>query len=464
MKRILALLTSFSILAVSCKKLISIPAAPPTEISQTHVFSDSSDIMGAIAGVYANFGTSTYGADFGNGAITENTAVSSDELISMGFSTTPNQFYEDAITVNNGTLSGLWTNAYSAIYQMNACITGIQGTTAIRDSLKQQLVAEMRVCRALYYFNLVNLWGGVPIVTSTDYNVTAIEPRSSADSVYAFIKSDLLQAMSGLTAAYPSAGAARPNLYTAEALLARVYLYKQQWDSAAYMAGQVTGSGLYSLVADPNAIFLDGSTEAIWQLPANGINYQTSEALNFIPYSNFSTPSAALTPGLMNAFEPGDIRKTDWIDSTRVTNYVTNVTTTYYYPYKYKNRSNTAPTIEDYMVLRLAEQYLILAEALAEQNQTSQALTYLNMVRARAGLGQSTASTQSDVLAAILRERRIEFFCEWGNRWYDLKRTGTIDAVMSAAKPGVWQSYAALYPIPLTELQFNPALVQNPGY
>lgn len=464
MKRILALLTSFSIVALSCKKLISIPAAPPTEISQTHVFSDSTDIMGAIAGVYANFGASSYGAVFGNGAITENTALSSDETTNTGFSSTPNQFYEDALAVDNGTVQSMWTNAYSAIYQMNACITGIQSTTAISDPLKQQLIGEMRVCRALYYFNLVNLFGTVPIVTSTDYNVTAIEPRSSVDSVYAFVKSDLLQAMSGLTATYPSAGAARPNLYTAEALLARIYLYKEQWDSAAYMAGQVTGSGLYSLVSDPNAVFLDGSTEAIWQLPANGLLYQTSEAVNFIPYSNTATPTNSITSSLMNAFEPGDLREADWTDSSVVLNYATGMTTAYYYPYKYKNRSNSAATTEDYMILRLAEQYLILAEALAEQNQPGQALTYLNMVRTRAGLGQSTAITQAQVLSAIIRERRVEFFCEWGNRWYDLKRTGTIDSVMNAAKPGIWQSYAALYPIPLSELQNNPALIQNTGY
>jgi hypothetical protein len=164
---------------------------------------------------------------------------------------------------------------------------------------------------------------------------------------------------------------------------------------------------------------------------------------------------------LLNAFEAGDQRVGAWLGTTVVNQ--GNGDSTYYYPYKYKNTTAAAATVEDYMILRMGDLYLIRAEALAQQNKLDSAVTDLNEVRARAGLAATTAVTQPDVLSAILHERQTELFCEWGNRWFDLKRTQTIDAVMGVEKPG-WKSSDALYPIPLQELQTNPFLVQNPGY
>jgi hypothetical protein len=139
---------------------------------------------------------------------------------------------------------------------------------------------------------------------------------------------------------------------------------------------------------------------------------------------------------------------------------------TLYYPYKYKNVNPTGnATTEDYMILRLAEQYLIRAEASAELGNGVSALADVNIVRARAGLAPSTANpgSQTAVLAAIMHERQIELFTEWGNRWYDLKRTGTAAAVLGAEKTG-YTANAALYPVPLTQLQDDVNLRQNPGY
>jgi hypothetical protein len=116
------------------------------------------------------------------------------------------------------------------------------------------------------------------------------------------------------------------------------------------------------------------------------------------------------------------------------------------------------------MFLRLGEQYLIRAEAEAHLNDNTNAIKDLNIIRNRAGLANYAGATdQTSVLTAIMHERQVELFCEWGNRWFDLKRTGTIDAVLGAEKPG-WQPYIALYPVPLTEIQSNPFLIQNPGY
>jgi hypothetical protein len=115
------------------------------------------------------------------------------------------------------------------------------------------------------------------------------------------------------------------------------------------------------------------------------------------------------------------------------------------------------------MIFRLGEVYLIRAEAAAELGNTTAALNDLNTVRARAGLTPSAAVSQEDILAAILHERQTELFCEWATRWLDLKRTGTINTVLGAEKPG-WQPTDALFPVPNPEIQVDNLLKQNPGY
>jgi starch-binding outer membrane protein, SusD/RagB family len=455
---VLASLLSLSLLTGSCRKLISIPPNPPSQIPQSRVFSDSADIQAAVTGIYANFKVPTSNVSFVNGAITVSTSLSADELRGTNaFDQLAPQFYQDIVHIDNSTVGTMWKQAYSDLYQMNVCLEGIGSTTVISDSLKSLLTGQIKVIRALYYFNLVNLFGGVPVVTSSDYATNAILPRVGVDSVYSLIQSDLADARSRLPASYASGDRYRPSVYAAEALSAKVYLYRKDWNNAANMASQVINSGVFNLEPNPDNVFLDGSNEAIWQLPGNGTSFQTAEGFAFNPSYN-PTPTYVITSPLLSAFETGDLRMTDWVSSSSVNG------TVYYYPYKYKNGKAPAATQEDYMILRLGEQYLILAEALARQNQLSGSLTNLNLVRTRAGLSGSTAVAQADVLTAIMHERQTELFCEWGNRWLDLKRTGAIDNVLGVEKPGSWNSYAALYPVPLTEIQTNPFLVQNPGY
>jgi hypothetical protein len=168
----------------------------------------------------------------------------------------------------------------------------------------------------------------------------------------------------------------------------------------------------------------------------------------------------ALSNNLINSFEPNDARKTNWVDS------LVSAATIYYFPFKYKISSASAIT-EYSMVLRLAEQYLIRAEARTQQNNILGAQTDLNIIRARAGLIPDTDSTQSALLTAIYHERQVEFFTEWGQRWLDLKRTSRADSVMSTITPlkgGTWNTNWQLYPIPLFEIQNDPQLKQNPNY
>lgn len=454
----LAVLLLAGLTTASCKKLIEIPSNPPTQIPVDQVFADSLDIMSAIAGNYIKFGA-TGGSTISNGMITQYTGLTGDELVYNQPSNTPiMQLYTNSLVASNATVAAMWTSAYSSIYAINSSIIGITPSKGIGDSAKQQLLGELKVMRAFYYFYLVNIYGGVPLVTGKDFVVNEALPRASVDSVYGLILSDLTSARTTLKAAYPSANHARINLYTADALLAKVYLYRKDYVNAANMASEVINSGKYSLVADLTKVFLDGSAEGIWQLPANGTTTQTPEASAFIPFSTFSAPNYSMTTSLLAAFETGDARKTSWLNSQTTGGKL------YNYPYKYKNKTSTATPLEGYMMFRLGELYLNRAEALANQGKTDSALADMNKTRVRAGLNAITSVASADELMAdIMHERQVELFCEWGSRWFDLKRTGTIDAVLGAEKAG-WQSFDALFPINSDQLLGNQNLTQNPGY
>jgi hypothetical protein len=165
---------------------------------------------------------------------------------------------------------------------------------------------------------------------------------------------------------------------------------------------------------------------------------------------------------LVNAFEPGDKRLTNWVRVVPVSG--ANPAITYYFPNKY---TTAAASSENEIILRLAEIYLIRAEARAHQNNISGAQADLNAVRTRAGLPNTTATDATGLLNAIAHERRVELFTENANRFFDLKRTGTIDSVMTAFAPqkgATWSHYMQLFPIPTNDLIQDPNLTANPGY
>jgi hypothetical protein len=295
-------------------------------------------------------------------------------------------------------------------------------------------------------------------------------PRSSKSAVYQQIVMDLNDAQKSLSTDYIGADGqsitsekVRPNRWTATALLARVYLYTEKWDSAKSTADAIINSGIYSLDS-LNDVFLMNSSEAIWQLqPVSGF-WNTEDAHVFIlPGSgpdNFFYP-IYLSSNLLDSFEPADERRINWVDS------VTANGTTYYYPYKYKSATSGDPITEYLMVFRLAEQYLIRAEANARLNDLTGAANDLDIIRSRAGLGGTTATNLTDLISAIGHERQIELFTEWGHRWLDLKREGTVNSVMAVATPqkgGSWNSNWQLYPLPVNDVKTDPNLTQNPGY
>lgn len=210
----------------------------------------------------------------------------------------------------------------------------------------------------------------------------------------------------------------------------------------------------------------DNNNEAIWQLESINNGSNAPDGVFIIGYLDNAVPGSfapyLLSDSLVNLFDSGDKRKENWVVSKMVD------TQTYYFPYKYK-LSYTGQAPQEYPVLlRLAEQYLIRAEAKAQENKVSEAIDDINVIRARAGVSPlSNTLTQVQALAAIAKERRLELFTEYGHRWLDLKRTGEINNVMNIVCPlkgGNWNSNWQVYPISLTEIQRDPNLTQNPGY
>lgn len=451
------LITGILCLSSSCKKFIDID--PPIDAIETdQVFGSDKLALEAMTGLYSKMMQTTF--FYSNGGSTIYPALSSDEIQnSIGNDYSP--FYSNSIAPNNSYINdNFWGPLYSHIYQANLILEGIQESTALSLTNKSQIEGEARFIRAFCYFYLVNYFGDVPITTVSDYNINAKTSRSGIDDVYKLIESDLTAAVSLLTDDYRIQSRMSPNKETAKALLARVYLYEKKWDAAFQQANDIIKSGIYSLEPDVKDVFKLSSTETIWQLSpviGNGF-YNTVEGSVFIPWDPSLMPDFIMSSTLFQAFENNDLRKISWLDSSVVD------TKAFYYPAKYKVKFSFDAIIQEAnIVFRLAEQYLIRAEALTHIEKTAEANIDLNTIRNRAGLNELSISNENELLTAIDNERRIELFAEWGHRWFDLKRTGQAAAILSVLKPK-WKSSAALYPIPFLQLQLNPSLTQNEGY
>ena len=485
-----ALLLFFS----SCKKFVDADT-PNNELTASTVFTTNATALGAMTGLYSSMMSNTLLL----AAYSSMPALSADDLQSYSTDAQTVQLYSNSISLSSNTTDYLWTRAYPLIYMANAAITGVQQSKSLSTAVANQVLGEAEFMRAFFYFNLVNEFGSVPLVTTTNYLTNLSIPRTSADTIYAQIISDLQDAQSRLTDNYLDGTNAvttnriRPNKSAATALLARAYLYTGRWASADSAATIVINNTSQYSLDSLNSVFLAGSTEAIFQLEPTGISgLNTPEGYWYILSADpatFATATqgkmATLSTSLLNAFEPGDNRQTDWVGS--FTDNSTTPATTYYFPYKYKLGNYGNASVTEYsMVLRLAEQYLIRAEAEIEQGQTAAGIADLNVLRSRAR-GAATLAvpnplpplsgglSKTDAMTALVQERRIELFSEFGHRWYDLKRLPGItnpsgklaDEVMpaaTAAKGGTWNDEWELYPVPLTEMEADSKLVQNPGY
>jgi hypothetical protein len=439
----------------SCNNFVEIET-PKTQIINQKVFENDAGARSAVIGVYSQIMTATSFASGGYNGVTAIAALSADELDNHALTPDRIAISDNSLTALN-TVSSLWTEIYLSIYEANAIIEGVKNSTTLTSTVKDQVTGEALFIRAFGYFYLVNFFGDVPLLTSTDYRTNRVATRSATADVYQQIENDLRDAQKLLLTDYSFSNEERiePNKWVATALLSRAYLYQKKWSQAEAMAASIIEEDQFSLAADLNSVFLANSSEAIWQLMPVLPRLNTFDGPYF--FGEYSIVDVSINSSVMDAFEPGDNRASSWIATSTTDDY------TYSYAYKYKVVFGDQPLTEYQMVFRLAEQYLIRSEARAMQNDLSGAIDDINTIRVRAGLDplDDTGITQDDALDAIAKERRAELFLEWGHRWFDLKRTGKIDAVLSPVKPD-WQSKDALFPIPQAEINANPNLKQNP--
>jgi starch-binding outer membrane protein, SusD/RagB family len=454
MKRnIIAYLILISLLP-GCKKFVEIDP-PSTELSGASVFASEVQVELARQGLYTSLlGGYASGDVTGIGFLA---SLSSDDAIPGSLSFV--DFYYNDLKAKDNAILIIWKSLYDVIYKSNSMIEGLRSSTRLPETTKIQLTAEAKFIRAYSYFYLINLFGDVPFTQTTDYRLNNNLPRSSKDSIYKSIISDLKDAAAFLPEQYAAEGKSRVTKWAATAMLARVYLYTQQWVNAETEASSIIENVARFRLVPLNNVFLTDSEEAIFQLKRTNGN-----PLEAGVYSEIT--NAWLRPDLINSFDKSDLRKTQWTIAKPVNG------STLYYPYKYK-LTVPEPVKESTTLLRLAEQYLIRAEAKAQQNQINAALFDINALRKRAGASTVSATTQKDLLRIIEKERWCELFSEWGHRWFDLKRTPSLLIVGTSRaedllppKGNKWSSNALLYPIPQYQIDLDPALQghQNPGY
>lgn len=483
----------------NCAKLVEVNK-PYNTITDIDVFTTNEQANGAIAGLYSRLMSNNGTQVFSNGGATLYGGLSADELVNqLGAGNVNDYAFVSNKLTKESTIPNtvFWTPAYQLIYAANAIIAGIASSpsAALDAATRKQLTGEAKFVRAFCYFYLTNVFGDVPLALSVDFNETRLLPKASQDKVYDQVVQDLKEAQDALAPDYSvTAGERiRPNKWAATALLARVYLYRKDWQNAEIQATAVIGESQYGLLATLKDVFLKNSKEAIWQLKQNTTVKPyggTWDAANFIPSIIYATtlpanqalytsaafypslrilffPSYYLTPAFVSMLKTNDKRRTNW------TNYIPSPAAAPWYgvqdlyPYKHSDvaSSTTTTATQYYMVLRLGEQYLIRAEARAQRQNADGAREDLDAIRLRAGLENTKAVSPVQLLDSIAAERRLELFAEWGHRWFDLKRTGKATAVLGAIpEKQPWNDDQLLYPIPPTDIISNPNLVQNHGY
>ncbi len=429
---------------------------PNAQLTTNAVFENATTANAAMADVYAQMRENgmingkSYGISVLLGAY-------ADELISYenGPYSTAN-FYQNTLLASNDYVAALWNSSYNQIYAANAIFEGVGSSTSLSAADKNQLTGEALFVRAFTHFYLVNIFGDVPYITTTDYVQNSTVSRMATETVYQNIITDLQTVISLLPTNYVQTDRTRPNKATAQALLARVYLYHGDFVLAEHTASTVLNNPEYGWEDNLDNTFLKESLATIWQLSAGMEGANTYEGTTFIFYSG-PPYLVGLPDDFVNQFEAGDGRKSHWIKE------VTDGSSVWYHPYKYKQDIPTASSLEYSIVFRMAEQYLIRAEARAKLGDLVGAKADINIIRNTAGLADVIANSQTEVLDAIVLERQHELFTEHAHRFFDLKRWGKLDNVLSS-KPG-WNTNDQLWPLPQSELQVNPFLApQNPGY
>lgn len=460
----ITVLTCLSVFLISCEKLVEVDVPDHKIVSET-VFSDDQTAMAAMTGIYNQMFTASFSSGGGR-SITLLSGLSSDNFKVTTSSPEYLEFHQNEILIANTYNQALWSSMYNIIYMANSVLEGVSNSDSLSENVHDRLLGEAKFIRGFSYFYLVNLYGSIPLLLNTDYRINSVAGRDDPDQIYAQVVLDLSDAIDLLGNEYRNGERTQVNKFVAKALLSRVYLYMGNWEQANVLSSElIAQTDTYGILEDLDQVFLANSREAIWQISPIGRGnslIHTEEGNTFIKTTSKNT-TTSLADGFMESWDSGDKRFINWIGSYNSSNEI------YYYPFKYKIQyDNSGTNIREYsMVLRLAEQYLIRAEANLKSGNLTAAITDLDVLRYRAGL-PLLAVTNPDlspegVMDIIMQERRRELFAEWGHRWLDLKRNSIATTVLENIKDN-WKPSAVLYPIPEDERLKNPNLGQNPGY
>jgi hypothetical protein len=401
----------------------------------------------------------------------------------------------------NGRILKNWQQHYYGINRANIAVDGVSRTAAsvfVTAGLQARLIGEAKFIRALLYFNLVRLFGPVPLIlhnpTGVDISSMAVA-RSPRDSVYAQIVGDLQDAIASLPASYPAADVGRVTSGAAHALLAKVYVTRRDWGLAqtellkVLTAGTFAGAtgnygyGLFANYKDAFGKATKNGVEHVFSVEYQSLGGETG-ATQYLSqsFTSFNTGTYPIDipsdSSVSKLFASTDTRKAVTFYTSQV-NAATGQTVVFNNPYTpYFNKfvdysitplNNQTTSGINYPVIRYAEVLLLYAEVLNELGggPGADAYTAINGVRSRANVPALTAGLGvADFRDSLFVERRKEFIQE-GQRWFDLVRRG--GAYYLAAQHAIAQHAAAtltdtLYPIPITEIQLDPLLTQNPGW
>lgn len=442
----------------SCEKFLTVD--PVNAVSDLTPIYDKGSSETALRGVYRQLGAAGYYGEtyvtlgyFPSGDITNLTTGGAANLVNVNYRT-------DEVLFNTA-----WTAIYDVINRANHVIAKVPTVQdpLLTQALKDKYVGEAKFIRALAYFDLARAWGGVQLFLEP---TTSIEDRpqikrSSLDDTYNQVLNDLIDAENLLP---DEVNRIRATKRTVWALRARLHLYRGQWEQAEeYATKLIEKTADYTLLRPYSAWFANnvvGTRESIFELEFSALNPSAIRSQMQHPI-NGGTYRYAPNDRFVQLLNDPNIGG----GRSALIKSVTQSGTTIWFGNLYYRLPATDPAY----IFRIAEMYLIRAEARAQQNNLSVldgALADLNEVRDRAGLLPSAAVTKPDVLLAIEEERRYEFAFE-AHRWFDLARTGRAKAVLEALDPNtVVSDHEYVFPIPVAQLQLDPNLEkdQNKGY
>jgi len=434
-------------ISTSCDEVLE--PKPVDILTDDLVLNEPNDVPNVEIGLYGAFrGIPTNAVISGD--------FTADMLIHNGTFSQYRELGTKQITSANASAAASWSNIYSAVYIANFIFERLPAVSGVTTTQRNKTMGTAYFLRGLSYFYGLYTFGGIPNVQTTSIEANRNIPRASKEDILDLILNDYKDALELLPEEPVNAGFVGKD--AVRAAMARYYLFTKQWSLAEAAASEVINSGRYLLEPDFTNIVLDDFTdEAIFEIGYNitddpgTLNNLFKSRREIIPSNQVVVSLASAQSGTRFSsieFNVSNLAGTD--NGWTVSKYGT------------ADQDNN-----NVIVFRLAEMYLIRAEARANQNKVSglnSAQSDINELRKRANAPLLTILSQSQMLLAIEEERRMELAFE-GHRWYDLVRTGRVTAIMSAFSSN-WKSTYELWPIPQTEIQNNPSLAgqQNPGY